>query len=66
MATETPKYMAVQAAALIVGAAFVIMGLLGFIPGITTDYDRLQWMGHTSGAKLFGLFVVSGLETSYT
>jgi hypothetical protein len=58
----TPKYMAVQAAALLVGAVLVGVGLLGFIPGVTTDYDRLEWAGHQSGAKLFGLFVVSGLH----
>lgn len=61
MATR-PKYMAVQAAALFVGATFVVVGVLGFIPGVTTDYDRLNWAGHQSGAKLFGLFVVSGLH----
>jgi hypothetical protein len=61
MAT-TPKYMAVQGAALLVGAVLVGIGILGFIPGITTDYDRLEWAGHNSGAKLFGLFVVSGLH----
>ena len=54
--------MAVQAAAVMVGAAFVIVGILGFIPGVTTDYDRLQWVGSHSGAKLFGMFVVSGLH----
>ncbi len=61
MAT-TPKLMAVQGAALLVGAAFVVMGLLGFIPGVTTHHDLLQWAGHHSGAKLFGVFAVSGLH----
>ena len=58
----TPKYMAVQGAAVLVGAAFLVVGVLGFIPGVTTDYDLLQWMGHHSGAKLFGVFAVSGLH----
>ncbi|HEX2285155.1 MAG TPA: DUF4383 domain-containing protein [Mycobacterium sp.] len=57
-----PKYMAVQAAALLVGSVLVVVGLLGFIPGITTDYDRLEWAGRQSEAKLFGVFVVSGLH----
>lgn len=57
-----PKYMAVQAAAVLVGSVLVVVGVLGFVPGITTDYDRLEWAGPDSGAKLFGLFVVSGLH----
>jgi Domain of unknown function (DUF4383) len=59
-----PKLMAVQGAALLVGAAFLVVGVLGFIPGVTTDYDLLQWAGHHSGAKLFGVFAVSGLHNA--
>jgi len=29
----------VQKAALAVGAVFLLVGILGFIPGITTNYD---------------------------
>lgn len=61
MAT-TPKYMAVQGAAMIVGAGFVLVGVLGFIPGVTTDFDHLHWAGHHSGALLFGVFAVSALH----
>jgi Domain of unknown function (DUF4383) len=57
---DKPKYMAVQGAALIVGGALILLGVLGFIPGITTDYDRLEWTGSQSAAKLFGVFVTSG------
>jgi hypothetical protein len=57
-----PKYMAVQAAALIVGAVLVILGVLGFIPGVTAEYDRLDWTGQQSGARLFGQFAVSWLH----
>jgi hypothetical protein len=57
-----PKYMAVQAAAMIVGAAFIVFGVLGFVPGVTAGLDRLEWAGHHSGAKLFGVFVVSVLH----
>ena len=63
MATK-PKLMAVQGAALLVGAAFLVVGVLGFIPGVTTDYDLLQWAGHHSGAKQFGIFAVSGLHNA--
>ena len=59
---RTPKIMAVQGAAVLVGAAFLVFGVLGFIPGVTTHYDQLQWAGHHSGAKLFGVFAVSGLH----
>jgi Domain of unknown function (DUF4383) len=59
---RAPKYMAVQAAAVLVGAAFLVFGVLGFIPGVTSGYDELRWAGHHSGAKLFGVFAVSGLH----
>ncbi|KUH86226.1 MULTISPECIES: DUF4383 domain-containing protein [unclassified Mycobacterium] len=61
---RAPKYMAVQAAALFAGAALIILGVLGFIPGITHDYDRLDWFGQESGARLFGMFVVSGVHNA--
>jgi Domain of unknown function (DUF4383) len=62
MKTTTPKYMAVQGAALLIGGVFLTVGLLGFVPGVTTDYGLLQWAGHQPGAKLFGVFAVSGLH----
>ena len=60
--TTTPKFMAVQGAAVLVGTAFLVVGVLGFIPGVTSDYDLMEWAGHHSGAKLFGMFAVSGLH----
>jgi hypothetical protein len=62
--TTTPKYMAVQGAALLVAGGFLIVGVLGFIPGATTDYHLLEWAGHHSGAKLFGIFAVSILHNA--
>ncbi|UYP20986.1 DUF4383 domain-containing protein [Rhodococcus sp. Z13] len=56
--TATP----VQTAALVVGAVFLLVGILGFIPGITSDYDQLSGAGHHSGAMLLGLFQVSVLH----
>lgn len=50
-----------QLAALIVGAVFLIIGILGFVPGITTDYDDLSFVGH-DGAQLLGLFEVNILH----
>jgi hypothetical protein len=52
----------VQVAALAVGAVFALVGVLGFIPGITTGYGMLGFAGHESGAKLLGVFQVSILH----
>jgi hypothetical protein len=57
-----PKVMAVQGAAVLIAAAFLIIGALGFIPGATSHLDQLQWAGHHSGAMLFGTFAVSALH----
>ncbi|MFD5102596.1 DUF4383 domain-containing protein [Streptomyces albidochromogenes] len=52
----------VQQAALLVGAVFLLVGVLGFIPGITTDYDTMEFAEHHSEAKLLGVFQVSILH----
>lgn len=52
----------VRTAAKLVGAVFLLVGILGFIPGITTDYDTLQFAGHESNAALLGIFHVSILH----
>ncbi|RFU39164.1 DUF4383 domain-containing protein [Actinomadura logoneensis] len=49
-------------AALVVGAVFLVVGILGFIPGITTHYGGMKFAGHMSEAKLLGLFNVSILH----
>ncbi|WP_399934088.1 DUF4383 domain-containing protein [Streptomyces kanamyceticus] len=51
-----------QQATLLVGAVFLLVGVLGFIPGITTDYDTMTFASHDSGAQLMGLFQVSILH----
>jgi hypothetical protein len=51
-----------QKAAMAVAAVFVLVGVLGFIPGITTGYDQMQFAGHESEAFLLGLFQVSILH----
>lgn len=48
--------------AAVVAATFLLVGVLGFVPGITTDYDRLSFAGHHSEAKLLGTFQVSALH----
>jgi hypothetical protein len=53
---------AVQKAALAVALAFLAVGVLGFIPGVTTDYDTMTFGGHHSDAMLLGIFQVSILH----
>lgn len=52
----------VRTAAGAVGAVFLLVGVLGFIPGITQNYSDLEFAGHHSGATLLGLFQVSILH----
>jgi hypothetical protein len=52
----------VQSVAVLAGAVFVLVGILGFVPGITTHYGDMSFAGHDSGAKLLGLFQVSILH----
>jgi hypothetical protein len=47
---------------LAVGAVFLLVGILGFVPGITSGVDQLSFAGHQSGAMLLGLFQVSILH----
>ena len=66
MATHTSTGMAtrtnVQKASLAVGAVFLLVGILGFVPGITANFDQLHFAGHHSEALLLGLFQVSALH----
>jgi hypothetical protein len=52
----------VQLAALVVGVVFLLVGVLGFIPGITANFGDLTFAGHQSQAMLLGLFQVSVLH----
>jgi hypothetical protein len=52
----------VQHAATAVAGVFWLVGLAGFIPGLTSDIGALEFAGHHSGALLFGLFTVSVLH----
>lgn len=49
-------------AAAAVGAVFLLVGILGFVPGITSDYDMMEFAGHESHAQLLGIFQVSVLH----
>jgi hypothetical protein len=53
----------VQNAARLAGVVFLLVGVAGFIPGITTSlYDGLEFAGDSGSAKLIGLFEVSVLH----
>src|SRR5215208_8500959 len=52
-----------QNLALMFGAVFLVVGILGFVPGITTNlYEGLDFAGDDGNAELLGLFQVSVLH----
>jgi hypothetical protein len=61
-ATARSNRTAVQKAALAVGIVFLAVGVLGFIPGITTNYSALAIYSPHSDALLLGIFQVSILH----
>ena len=52
----------VQLAATAVAAIFILVAVLGFVPGITTDYSDLSLAGRESEAELVGLFQINVLH----
>jgi uncharacterized protein DUF4383 len=52
----------IQKAATAVAAVFLLVGVLGFIPGVTTSYDTMTFSGPESDAMLLGIFEVSMLH----
>jgi uncharacterized protein DUF4383 len=59
---DPPPGRPVQRASATIGAVFVLIGLLGFLPGITAHVDGLGLVGHDSGALMLGAFSVSVLH----
>jgi Domain of unknown function (DUF4383) len=52
-----------QLLTMLIGATFILVGILGFIPGITSHlYGGLDFAGHNSQAKLLHIFQVSWLH----
>ncbi|MFC0486669.1 DUF4383 domain-containing protein [Pseudarthrobacter scleromae] len=51
----------VQNAGMGVGILLMLVGVLGFIPGVTTQYSELMLLGPASHAMFLGLFQVSML-----
>lgn len=53
----------VQNVARLVGIVFLLVGIAGFIPGLTTDlYEGLEFAGDEGTSELLGLFQVSVLH----
>lgn len=53
---------AIQKTALIVGIVFLLVGIAGFIPGLTHSTEHLAGAGAHSDAHLLGVFQVSVLH----
>ena len=60
--TQSMTAATIQKTATVVAIAFLAVGVLGFIPGITTDYGTMSFGGHHSDAMLLGVFQVSVLH----
>lgn len=54
----------IETAALALAAIFALVGFLGFIPGITTNYSEMAFAGPGSSALLLGIFQVSVLHNT--
>jgi hypothetical protein len=48
--------------ATVVAGTFLLVGVLGFVPGVTQDLGDIAFAGHESGAELLGIFQVSVLH----
>ncbi len=52
----------IQIAAIAAGAVFLLVGILGFLPGVTSNVGRIGFIGHESEAELLGVFRVNILH----
>jgi hypothetical protein len=52
----------VQVVTMVIALVFLLVGLLGFVPGVTQNFDSMSFAGHHSEAELMGLFQVSILH----
>lgn len=52
----------IQTVAKLVGVVFLLAGIGGFIPGVTTNASDIALYGHESPAMLLGIFQVSVLH----
>jgi hypothetical protein len=62
LGTVTGARSLAQTLALLFGIAFLGAGVLGFIPGITTNLGDIEFAGNDSPSELLGIFQVSILH----
>ena len=55
---------AIQKTALVVGIVFLLVGVAGFVPGLTHSMEHLEGAGADSEAMLLGIFQVSILHNA--
>jgi len=51
-----------QLTAMVVAVVFLVVGIAGFIPGLTTQYEGMKFAGQESTAMLLGVLCVSILH----
>nr|WP_240192228.1 DUF4383 domain-containing protein [Glycomyces sp. YM15] len=59
---ERRRTTAIQDGASAIGLVFVVVGVLGFLPGITQNFSGMTFAGPDSEAELLGIFQVSVLH----
>ena len=59
-----PRRSQIQLGAAGMGVVFLLVGIAGFIPGITSHYEHLGVAGRESTARLIGVFQVSVLHNA--
>lgn len=59
---QRPKRSQIQLGAAGFGVVFLLVGVAGFIPGITAHHMDMAFAGRSSSAKLVGIFQVSVLH----
>ncbi|MCU1526533.1 MAG: hypothetical protein JWP75_296 [Frondihabitans sp.] len=63
--TQTgPVTQPAQGAVVVVGVFLIVIGIIGFIPGITTGVDKITFGGPFSGALVFNIFQTSVLQNA--
>jgi hypothetical protein len=61
-AHATARRSPVQTVTIVIALVFTLVGVLGFVPGITSGFDSMTFAGHHSDARLLGVFEVSVLH----
>ncbi len=53
-----------QTAAALIALGFLVVGVAGFVPGVTTDYTGFDTTGRSADAELFDVFRTSVLHNA--